>query len=530
MSGRSWPSRDRPFDALAGLDRTELLAWGMATLALFWAALTYHSAYHEHFAVRYDPDFPQWWQWSDQGRYYQAAKAWANLSLDPSQHWYFAGYPLLGAALFRLAPGHPFYLVDLACLLLTGFLLMLLASRLAASPAAGMLIGAATFILTVVLPPYAMKSFVEPWTTTPTAPLTLASLLLAFRFWDRPTAQTAFGLGLATASVLLFRPIDAVPLGLTVAGAAGSKLRSPRIAAAGLAGSAIPVVLAAATYVAIFGLQQSPYLRQSSQTGFEWWLVPLRWVTIFVSPQPEFRDEFSLAQTFPWIIPGVAGMAASLIGSRGAALVRHALVISAVVLHCLFYLAYRDLHPQGLFRFGNYHYFKWCLPVFGLYAAFLITEILFRRRLFAFVAGLVVATVLFSWRMTWQDVPAPWLADAKLVDAHTLLLPQPPRSVYDGLFVPAEGGPAQIYLSSYEMRVGDRVFVANADFKAFPTDGGLIFTVLRPMPAAPASIAFSDRVRLLPGPLQMKRAHLFWRWPQVVEVVTFYYRRWLHAE
>ena len=526
MSGRALAARGRLREAVPGVSTPTLVGWAATAAALLWATLNYRAAYRGHFAVRLDPAFPQWWEWTDQGRYYLAAKAWATGSLDPSQHWYFAGYPLLGAALFRLSPGHPFYLVDLACLMLFGTLLVVLAGRLSSSPTRGRLIGAATFVITVVLPPYQMKAFIEPWTTTPTAPLTLAVLLLAFRLRDEPTPRRAAGLGLATASVLLFRPADVAPLALVVAASTGLRVR---LAAAGMAGAAIPVVVAVSTYVAVFGLSQSPYLAQSAQTGFEWRLIPLHWVTLFVSPLPEFRDEFSLAQTFAWIIPGLAGMVACLIVSRGEARRRHWLVIAAVGLHCVLYLAYRDLHPHGLFRFGNYHYFKWCLPVFGLYAAFLLSEALLRRRLVAVAVGLAVAGLLFSWRMTWQDIPAPWLAEARQDGEHTLFLPQPPRSVDDGLFIPADGGLRPIYLADHQMRVGDQAFGANADFKAFPVEGGMILTVLRPLPAGPTSLVLIDPVRLRPGPLRLLRAHLFWRWPHLVDVAATYYHRWLSS-
>ena len=276
----------------------------------------------------------------------------------------------------------------------------------------------------------------------------------------------------------------------------------------------------------MFGLHRSAYLVQSAQTGFEWRLIPLHWVTLFVSPQQMFTGEYSLAQRFPWIVPGVAGMVACLVTTRGATRLRHGLVVSATALHCLLYLAYRDLHPQGLFRFGNYHYFKWCVPVFGLYAVFLVTEVARRpRKVVAWGAGAAVALGLFSWRTHWREVPAGWLAEARM-SGTTLSLPRAPRSVYDGLFVPAEGGLSKVYLADHEMQIGDRVFHSNIDFKAFPTAGGLILMVLRPMPKGPAVIGFSEGMSILPGPLRMLRARFVWRWPHVWALARAYYGRW----
>ena len=534
--GNSAPcGTDHPHPALSRQRerlKKDFLSWTFVAAALLLAALTYRNSYRHHFAVVRDPAFPQWWQWTDQGRYYQAVKAWAGLSLDPSQHWYFAGYPLLGALFFQLDPGHPFYLVDLLCLLLSSWLIALLAGRLGGDASVGRLVGAATIVGAIALSRYEMKAFIEPWTTSPTAPLSLGALLLAIRLWDRPTSARAAALGLVTASVLVFRPIDVLPLALAITLATAWALRADllRVAIAGAAGTIIPIAIAFGSYVAVFGLTQSLYLQQSANTGFEWRLIPLRWVTLFVSPLPEFRQEFSMSQTFPWIVPGVAGMIACLVSSRGPARLRHGVVTGAVLLHCLLYLAYRDMHPPGLFQFGNYHYFKWCIPVFGLYAAFLLTEIVLRRHWAALAAGLAVCAFLFSWRMAWREIPAPFLATARLQADQTLSLPRAPRSVYEGLFVPADGGVSQIYLSSYTMRIGDRQFHANEDFKAFPVPGGLVFTVLRPMPKGAAEIAFPAELHLRPEPLHLLRAKLFWRWPRLAEVATTYYRRWFHEQ
>jgi hypothetical protein len=520
-----------------------------AMLAL--TTLAYASAHAHHFAVVHNPEFPDWWNWNDQGKYLRAAQAWAAGRLDPDLHWYFPGYPLLGAAFLPLTPGQPFYLVDLLCLLVFGALFVQLSQRLAPDVRFARIYGAVVFTVTVALSKYELKAFVEPWTTTATAPLSLAAMLLAFRLWERPEAGRAAALGLATGTVFLFRPADTAPLALAVAATTAFALRRlrwrlvGRLSVAGAAGAAVPLVLAGVIYLAIFGLQQSQYLQQSGQTGFEWRLIPLRWITIFVSPLPEFRDEFSLSQTFPWIIPGVAGMIACLVcdrpGStplgrespgqtvscRGRLALRHVLVVSAVTLHCALYLAYRDLHPQGLFRFSNYHYFKWCIPVFGLYAVLLVTQVARApRRWTAWAAGLVSATLLFSWRMSWREVP--FTGEAPSVQGvHTLVLSETPQSVRDGVFVPASGGFGAIYLDSYDMKVGATTFHSNADFKAFPVPDGLIFTVLRRMPPDRAAVTFSDSVRL-GGQPRLLHAQFVFRRPHLAEVIATYSRRWFN--
>jgi hypothetical protein len=465
-----------------------------------------------------------WWLWDDQGYYIRAARAWAAGNLDPAQHWYLPGYPLLGAAFAWLTPVQPFYLPDLLCLVAFGWLLGALAAQLAPELRWGRIIGALVFFVTVALSPLAMKSFVEPWTTTPTAPLTVASLLLAMRFWDRPSARHAALLGLVTASVSLFRPTDAVILIGVVASFAGVALlcRRPggaaaaKIMAAGIAGAAAPAVLVAGLQVAIFGWTTAGYIGQSSRTGFEWRLLPLNWVMLFVSPRPLLPDGVGMAQIFPWILPGVAGMAACLVAVRGRVWVRHALVIAAVVAHCAVYLAYRDLHPPGLLRFSNYHYFKWVVPVFGLYAVYLVA--LAARVRWAWAAGLLAVVALFGWRAEWVTPVPGYAADDAVVEApRTLILKQGLRSVLDGVRVGAAGEFAPIFLAPYTMQAGGVTYVANADLKSYPIPGGLMFTTLRPIAPGPAVVTFNPGVTLDPAVApQIGRQSVVFGWPNWV--------------
>jgi len=465
-----------------------------------------------------------WWIWNDQGLYVKAARAWAAGNLDPLQHWYFPGYPLLGAAFSLLTPIQPFYLPDLLCLLAFGWLFTLLAARLAPDLRWSRAIGAVTFFVTVGLSPWEMKVFVEPWSTTPTAPLALGSLILAMRFWDRPSASRAALLGLVAAAAILFRPTDAAVL-LAVCGAsAGITLLLHRLrwrdaaaaTAAGIAGAAAPVVLLAGLHLSIFGWHWGSYIEQSRLAGFEWRLLPLRWVMIFVSPQPLFADNYGLAQEFPWIAPGVAGMAACLIASRGSAWFRHALVTAAIGAHCAAYLAYRDLHPQGLLHFSNYHYFKWVLPVFGLYTVYLFALIWTapRRRL-AWGAGAVAVIALFGWRPQWvEHAPGYTANDARIEGPQTLVLPHGLHCVRDGVRLAATGDYWAIYSGQSTMQTSDRTYSANNDLKSFPVPGGLLFTVLRPTPPGESVVTFNPEVTLNQSMApEIGRQTLVFGWP-----------------
>jgi hypothetical protein len=500
--------------------RDRLIIWAILLLT----ALDYAIRHQMHGNHPRALGMTGWWLWDDQGYYIRAARAWASGNLDPAQHWYLSGYPLLGAAFAWLTPIQPFYIPDLLSLIAYGWLFIALAARLAPDLRWTRIIGALVFFGTVALSPLAMKSFVEPWTTTPTAPLTLASLLLAFRFYDRPSARGAALLGLVTTSILLFRPTDAAILITVVAGFAAVTLlvqrpgwaATAKISAAGIAGAAIPAALAVGLQVAIQGWTTAGYIQQSSRIGFEWRLLPLNWVTIFISPQPLLPDGRGMAQLFPWILPGIAGMAACLSATRRPLWARHALVVAAATAHCAVYLAYRDLHPPGLLRYSNYHYFKWVTPVFGLYAVYLAALVAGTARArWGWAAGAAVAAALFGWRAEWvSPTPGYQPDDATLTAPQTLVLKHGLHSVLDGVRVGASGSFESIFLAPYAMQAAGQTYVANADLKSYPLPDALMFTTVRPIAGAPAIITFNPGTTLNASAApQIGRQTVIFGWP-----------------
>lgn len=478
------------------------------------AGLAYIVAYRNHPEVRLHPALPSWWSWTDQGRYLRAAHAWAAGDLDPTQHWYPAGYPLLGAAFLWLMPGQPFYVIDLVCLLATGMLTVSLGTRLAPGAWTGPM-AALAFCLAVPLDALQIDSYVEPWTTTPTTPLTLLALLLTFRLWGQPGVKRAAATGLAAGALCLFRPVDMAPLLIAVAITSTialrhlSRRRRAELATAAIAGLALPVALAAGAHLSVFGFARGAYLTSSAATGFEWRVLPFNWVTIMVSAAPDLPNAVSLSQAFPVIVSGLIGMIACLVATDGRYRLQHAMVIGAVCLHILLFLSYRDLHAQGLFRYMNYHYFKWCVPVFALYTWFLIGVVVRSERPWlAWGLGVAVVAAAFSWRVSWQfGAPKP----ATVAD-HVLGIAEAPREIGTGLFVPASGSFESIYLDDQHLRIGDRVFDVNQDFKLFPVDGGLVLAPLRPLPGGPATLLVNDGVRLL-GPPRPARVQFSPGWP-----------------
>ena len=129
----------------------------------------------------------------------------------------------------------------------------------------------------------------------------------------------------------------------------------------------------------------------SASTGLDWALVPLQWVTLFLDPRPLLDDGRGLIEVFPWVALGIVGLAPFVIVPiRKADRLAHATIASAIVLHVLVYLAYRDLHPNVLFVFANYHYFKWIYPFFALYGLLLVHAAICERGQRAKIIGLAV--------------------------------------------------------------------------------------------------------------------------------------------
>lgn len=510
------------------------------------AAAAYAWAYARHPSR---PDTPSpgqgWWAGYDQIHYLRAATAWASGDLDPAHHWYLPGYPLLGAPFVRLTPADPFAVPDVVCLLASLWLTAALAARLAPGWPRAPVLGAAAFLGVVLLSPTALDAWVVPWSTSLAAPLTLGCLAAAAtvsRRWEdaraddaRPAgrdeagpAAPAFAAGLCGAAVALARPADAAVLlaavGLVLlAQAARTRPGRRPVAAAVLAGSAgvaCGAALVLAPYVAVHGWARSGYLAGSARYGFEWRLIPLRWVLVVLSPRPLFPDGRGLAEVFVWVLPGLAGMAACLAappsvspkgggpavarrrapdradGTRtsrpprdesprdgGGARWAHGLIVLAAAGQLLLYLAYRDLHPQGLWRYGNHHYLKWLLPLLALYALLLVAVVARRRR-----AGLVAGAAtlaLVPWRAELVPLgPMPERVEA----GGDLVLPPLRLGVRDAVLVGAEGTFAAMYHGAHTLRVGERAYEAGADFKLFPQWGGAMLMPLRPLGVGPVRL------------------------------------------
>jgi hypothetical protein len=394
---------------------------------------------------------PYWTTWQDQTLYVRSAAAFARGDFATAEHWYPLLYPLAGAPFLALSPRQPFFIVNLACYLLAfaGFRRVAAVFAVPAWPAA------ALFAATTLLQFDFAKPWIEPWTTTASAALLWLAFGAATRLWTAEQLERwhAGVLGAAVALTPFARPGDApVVMFAALLGAAaflrpqgvrtslGSKAGNRNVGATPTSNaarsSATPVwwfmlgagagafALAAIPWLLVYGPAPSPYMLFSAQYGFNFGWLGWKAYVLLVDPHGWFGGGTGLLKRAPWLILGAAGLVqACMFGPRISRVAALALGAAATLYTCMM-LAYVDLLPSGLWRYNNVHYFKWLLPLFGLFAVRFILVGLRKPATLAcavpFVAALAVRIV---------PVPVGPQAPARL-----LIFSEPVGSVWSDLY------------------------------------------------------------------------------------------------
>jgi hypothetical protein len=453
--------------------------------------------------------FNRWQGWLDQSYYLQSARAWAALNVDPVQHHYPGGYSLLAAPFVYITPAQPFVVPDLLCAAASLVLFVRICRRLAPGLPAGDAIAAASFLVGSILDRRIVALWAIPWTTTAEAPLLLLCLLMALRFAETRRLAHAAGLGCAAGIAAFVRPSDAALMlcACAIFGAVQivvwhvSARVAARCGAALGAGLAVGLLPAVATHLAIHGLSAGAYAAKSAVIGFDWRLIPLRWVTLVIDPQPLFTSGPGMAVAFPWFFSGCAGMVLAVCagwrgsgwrGSRGP----NALVAGAMVLSWCSYFAYRDLHAAGLWYYSNIHYFKWTFPFLVFWTVGLVWAVFEPVRRVPACASVAATCLLFAWRPVFSV----YAHGHESAQPFSVVIPGGLSPLHRAVFLQlAEAGPAA-YLGHAQMTVDGQSFVNTRDFKIFPQieAGGMhaqdwaLIMPLRDMPPGDASLTLPD--------------------------------------
>eukprot|EP01037_Dinobryon_pediforme_P014972 gene14972-15111_t len=469
------------------LTRAALALLVLATCAVFLAAHWFY------------PGLPSvdetggWRDWVDQGRYLRAAQAWQAGDLSAGAHWYPPGYPMMAALFSRITPHDRFLLPNLACVVISQMACAALAVRLFPGLRWARCIGALAFLVASVGTLPGLKLWLVPWTTTPATACILLTLVLVLRLAERPNAARAASAGLALSAILLFRPGDIAPLALASGLAMIPVLarQTLRQNAAILASAFCAfAAVAAATYALIAatsGFGPDTYYGQSAQVGFEWRLLPLRFVTLVLDPRPLFdgvgaeraepNQHRGLAEVFIWMLPGLAA---------GAALCLAKALPSP---HLAMMLCYRDLHLLGLWPYGNAHYFKAIQPVLLLLALALPMNRNIRRREWALAA--ITLFAMTCWRAELQpgaQAPPGTIGDLSHLNSTAI--------------VPATGPWAAFYSGAHRLTLGSANFAHNNDFKLYPRATDVLVIPLRPLPEGTAMLFTDPAVQLKAEPSQ----------------------------
>lgn len=378
--------------------------------ALIFLFALYQYTYHTYSAVPGNSaKYPLgWWGWTDQGLYLKSSNAFAALDFRSASHFYPPLYPAIGAFFLPFSRLHPFYLVDLV--LMAGFFLLVfsifqhrLGARLAVLP----------IVAGMALYPVVGLQWVIPWTTTLSAFL-LAAALVLFDQFERMRGEpgrirnfllNGFLFGAVVGSQIPVRPADiatVAPVAILYAimvvrmmagGTVDQRRRGAMAVVGGIAGFSLPLASFIGFNLVSTGTAAGRYFGTVvGGIGFDVTQIPERLFSLFIASQPYFlefnADWLSVIPVF--FIAVVFAIVASFF--PGPATLRVAGVMMAVQL--LVYASYRDSLPTGMFRYYNVHYYKWMFPVALGIVAFHLKRLVQERRKGPLAASVLVLVLI----------------------------------------------------------------------------------------------------------------------------------------
>ncbi len=468
-------------------------------LFLLVVALTYAVIYMGHPAAPgNNPEYPGgWWGWFDQGQYLTAAHAFAVFDFVPAHHFYPPLYPLLGALFLPVSAVHPFWLIDLVCLLWFAWCFIHFARRYVAQWLAVLI-----FLLAVVANRALFENFVIPWTSTLSATLLSVGIyslsrcatgasrggVVPARLGTGALAACSLALGLIAA----LRPADALVGGLLWLGVMGAEGISCRIAGRpfmrrlALATSALAVgpLLFLSFNLLVFGSPFGGYIHANSANGYFPADAAEKFVSLFLDGYTLYLElKAGLIDHYPWLALALPALVFVLI--RGDWALR--VVAAAVCLQFALYLPYGDLLPNGLWRYLNIHYFKWTFPYLALFACYAGLTILRSMRAnpihgLAWSAFLVVAALLLASLRTevdHQPLPVRFISNP-ISNAEFVL--QTGDGDIDLLDLSGlRGGFTDIYFGEHRLTLDGRELARVRDYRVLPAPWGVRILFIRPV-------------------------------------------------
>ena len=432
-----------------------------------------------------------WWGWFDQSQYLKAANALYGLDFSTDQYFYPPLYSALGAVFLVFSPNHPFFLINLICLLWFIYVFICLCDRYLPRVVSIFLLFASTiFELTL------FENFVIPWTTSLSAALLATGILgliwvqeikagkrSHLHSWQAFLVAGSLGLMVPT------RPIDAL-IGIVIGCAfvwsyyslpktVGTQQHLPRFLISIVFGALVGPAIFIGFNLWVHGAPLGNYLQVAGSNGF--WIADLaeKFYSIWLNAQPLYGEAGAgLIQHYPWLFLSFAGLVWIVL--RGDFVLRT--IAIAITLFFVLYLPYGDLLPSGIWRFLNIHYFKWTIPFFALFACLLLAQIMRGAQVrsgwqLPSALLLVVPMLLLSIQM--KIVTTPLTVNLTQARTLTLELPQQPIDFVDlkGL----TGSFSSIYFGAHVLKVDGRVLKINRDYRLLAHGDDIRLLFIRPV-------------------------------------------------
>jgi hypothetical protein len=439
-----------------------------------------------------------WWVWWDQSQYLKSAAAFAVGDLDPNQHWYPLGYPLLGALLFKIAPTHVFFFVNLASFTGFGVLLILLARQWGFSGWAGV----AAMLTGAVLPSVLSEQYVIPWTTTPVTVLYAGFFLIYGRVvidGVRPGRLTL--MATLAAVVMTIRPVDILAL---IPALLHTTYQVVRLSRAGeeqrvlAIRSAVYSLIAGGSlaglylllHIAIYGFGPSEYMRISSQLGFDLSIIPFRYFMIFSDPRDFFGKGIGILERYPLVSIGLFSLVYVTLFWRGFFGITAAVWITFSI-----YLAYVDFLPSAIWHYKNIHYLKWTFPFLALLTFIVIDHLVRRKQIIKPLVAALVALPLVALNLSAEEQPS---LPIQAIDSQMLRLAKTETSIaairFDGL----GGDDHTAYFGHHTMTVDGVVLEHIRDFRLIPNSNGVYLVFNSPQSVQSMQLTLTSGMKIGP--------------------------------
>jgi hypothetical protein len=447
-----------------------------------------------------------WWGWFDQGQYLKSAYALLQLDFSPDKHFYPPLYPAVGGIFLAWSSGHPFFLLNLICLLWFAYVFIRVADRYI--PRWGsvlVLFGTTIFNFRI------FENYLIPWTTTLSAALLATGILGMAWLQDvmrnediRISGWQVFIVAACLGLLVPTRPGDAVVGGLLGLGLslgywharrfATEKMPRPTIYfSLAIIGFAIGPAIYFGFNKAVFGTFAGGYMQVSEGNGFFLADLAEKFVSLWLDGETLYGEpNTGLVQRYPWLLFSLAGLVWVLL--RGDFFLR--VLAVAICGFFVIYMSYGDLLPNGLWRYLNIHYFKWTFPFLGLFAWLLIEAVLAEWHLhrgwrMPIVVSLAIPGILLTLHLSIHFKPLETGSDADRPIYLTL-----PHNEIDVIDVKGvAGGFNEVYFGEHRVLLDGKELKRVRDYRLLPLGSDIRLLFIRPISGQ--SIEFTPDKRLV---------------------------------